>query len=498
MDLDKILQGESQDVEFKELIGNFDHDKKEFAKDVSAMANSTESKGLIIIGVSKKGVPIGIAKDSGIIERLQQIASTRCNPAVKFTSEWTKYQDKDLLLLHIPKSNFIHHIIDNRSVYVRRDTIIDKAGPDEIYDMKIQRSSDRSLSSNKEIPSLHDSYEKFDTLEKYDPMFFPISGIPQAYRTCTLKGSHAKHKTCPVFVPQYGYLDPEPELSDTKSAVVFDEEITFTRVNRDVFGTFLTTLEKRVRELGQRAGAWKIYPMCWSIICKDLHYGISAHNAGLALDNLTEGLFGAVFQFDRVNVYKSSCLLAVACRVSKYDQRQVDIKDFGMKLVLSSIPIRHTDWIDHLFNTMDMIEPEKRLWKQNTDAIIEKIYTLNWRPSKGKDIEAEVVGMLGRDRSPEPDYDWGLGITVKTAELSSLDFKIDVENSWDDDDYKNVFLESPTKCFSEIPIEVTNPTPLWIDIKSGKLKIQPANIRQINMRIAGHLLPIINLHALSY
>jgi predicted HTH transcriptional regulator len=85
--LSLIKKDEGVKLDFKlRLSLQYESNKKELAKDISAIANSRGGRGYIIIGVEDKSKKIVGLKDDEIIkeEQVQQIVSSRCEPLIQY------------------------------------------------------------------------------------------------------------------------------------------------------------------------------------------------------------------------------------------------------------------------------------------------------------------------------------------------------------------------------------------------------------------------------
>lgn len=138
--LDDLLNqtNETSTIEFKREIHLFsDKDKHEFAKDVSAFANT--SGGYIVYGkedIKQGGRIIGINPKAFDADQLQQIIATRCYPPPKFSLRIIKRASKWFAILEIPESeNKPHEITNTRDVWIRRGGITDKATQKERVEM---------------------------------------------------------------------------------------------------------------------------------------------------------------------------------------------------------------------------------------------------------------------------------------------------------------------------------------------------------------------------
>lgn len=121
---------ETETVEFKREINLVtETDKAEFAKDISALANTFG--GQIVFGKEDKkhgGRIIGINPQSYDGEKMQQIISQRCNPPPIFSSELIEKDGLWFALLEIPNSDLKPiEIWHSRDVWIRRGKMTDKA-----------------------------------------------------------------------------------------------------------------------------------------------------------------------------------------------------------------------------------------------------------------------------------------------------------------------------------------------------------------------------------
>ncbi|QXM05788.1 RNA-binding domain-containing protein [Crassaminicella indica] len=133
-----IKQKEGMKLDFKESLHlNTETEKKEFAKDVMAIANSIGGRGYLIIGVKDKEKKIiGIKPEDFQEERLQQIISHRCDPPVNIRVECIKYKERYIGVITIFKSfQRPHQMRQTGAFYVRRGSTTDIARRDEIARM---------------------------------------------------------------------------------------------------------------------------------------------------------------------------------------------------------------------------------------------------------------------------------------------------------------------------------------------------------------------------
>lgn len=146
-----IKQKEGMKLDFKESLHlQTQTEKKEFAKDVIAIANSIGGRGYLIIGVKDKEKKIkGIEPEELQEERLQQIISHRCDPPVNIRVECIKYNDKYIGIITIFKSDQRpHQMRQTGAFYIRRGSTTDIARRFEIARM----FQEVGLISNELIP----------------------------------------------------------------------------------------------------------------------------------------------------------------------------------------------------------------------------------------------------------------------------------------------------------------------------------------------------------
>ena len=130
-----IAMPESEKLDFKlEFKLDTESSKKEFVKDVSAIANSKGGRGYIIFGVKDKTKePVGVSACKNEEERIHQIISSRCDPPVSVAYEEIDLDGKNIAVITIYKSDYIpHQIIGTGTIYIRRGSTTDVARRTEI------------------------------------------------------------------------------------------------------------------------------------------------------------------------------------------------------------------------------------------------------------------------------------------------------------------------------------------------------------------------------
>ena len=133
-----LQRPEGTKLDFKQQLSlKTDTDKKELAKDVSAIANSKGGRGYIIFGVTDKTKKVvGIEEKKYTEEQIQQIISQRCEPPINIKLELLETENKVVGILVIYKSSQKpHQIRQTGAFYVRRGSTTDIARRDEIAAM---------------------------------------------------------------------------------------------------------------------------------------------------------------------------------------------------------------------------------------------------------------------------------------------------------------------------------------------------------------------------
>jgi len=496
-----LTKGEGPRIELKQLINvQGEMAKEEFIKDLTAMANTSFGDGYIIYGITDKGQVVGIPRRKGLEESLQQIASNRSHPPVEFLCEWVGVEGKSVFVIHVPESKIRPHATSKKDVYVRRQKIIDKATPPEIYRIMLDGSLKATAHEfDADLTKVYPADRAVITqFQKYDQHFFPLSGAPQTYRVCSKSADFDDPAICPVFMPHFGIFAPEPEFGSTRSVIYFEWENSHLTVEREIFHDFLSAIEKRVTSMGDREGVWNCFPMSWSFArSQEMNYGLGADNASLALNAHPKGgLLGGIIQFERVDVYRPTNFLTLIAEIYPREEKFF-VRELALKMILSSIPLSH-EWINSLFDVFDILGSKMLLRKPGDDARNEPLYTLRWLPVVSRErLKPKTLGLFGRreDLEANPKYDMGLGVVIDTRSLHKTKFEIDKEDSWHWEWYESVFKIPPSSGFSELPVQITNPIPLREDIAMKDFTISVPTMRQVMIGLGGFLVVAINAHS---
>jgi hypothetical protein len=148
---------ESTRLEFKREI---DTNNKEIAKDISAMANA--EGGFIIYGLEegdrgKAKFSVGVIKEKGSTERLQQVVDSHIHPplAVEIVliearnEKGQILEDKEFLVVKIPQSFYhIHQVETTGRYYIRSGNTVRRMNEIEIdrrYELRFKEKADQRM-----------------------------------------------------------------------------------------------------------------------------------------------------------------------------------------------------------------------------------------------------------------------------------------------------------------------------------------------------------------
>lgn len=134
--LKKLLKNEEsikQDYKLK-LDFSTESAKKEFAKDISAIANSRGGRGYLIIGVEDKTKKIvGIEQRDFSEEQIQQVISSRIDPPIPVSFDLINYESKKIGVITIYQSEQKpYQFRENGAFYIRRGSTTDTMRKQEI------------------------------------------------------------------------------------------------------------------------------------------------------------------------------------------------------------------------------------------------------------------------------------------------------------------------------------------------------------------------------
>lgn len=205
--LKRLLQrDEGFKLDYKlKLSLELDSEKKEFVKDVIAIANTPGGRGHIIFGIEDGTRSIvGIENiPEHIEERMQQIIANRSMPPVPIRFEIVPYEDKEIGVLTIFRSMQVpHQMLQSGAFYIRRGSTTDKAMRHEIA-MMLQQFG---MLSFENVPCRASRFEDLDEqlLRKYMGHLLEGENISKALLV-TL-GILATDLEKEVYYPTYGGL----------------------------------------------------------------------------------------------------------------------------------------------------------------------------------------------------------------------------------------------------------------------------------------------------
>lgn len=131
-----LKKEEGTKLDFKLKIDLFtESGKKEFSKDVSAIANSKGGRGYLVIGVEDKSKEIIGIKDEDLFEeeRVQQVISSRCEPPIPIEVEFQELEGKKIGIIIIYDGNQKpYQVKETGAFYIRRGSTTDIMRKQEI------------------------------------------------------------------------------------------------------------------------------------------------------------------------------------------------------------------------------------------------------------------------------------------------------------------------------------------------------------------------------
>jgi len=163
-----LKRDEGTKLDYKQKIDILmESGKKELAKDVCAIANSSGGRGYIIIGVEDKTKRIiGINEFEFKEEQIQQIISSRCEPPIPVSIEFVIYQNKNLAIITIyDGGQKPYQLRENGAFYIRRGSTTDTMRKEELISC-LQENFSLNIETmpiiNSDITSLD-----FNLIDKY-------------------------------------------------------------------------------------------------------------------------------------------------------------------------------------------------------------------------------------------------------------------------------------------------------------------------------------------
>lgn len=169
-----LKRQEGVKLDFKQEIDlNTESGKKEFAKDICALANSRGGRGYLVIGIEDKTKRVlGVDRLSFTEEQIQQIVSSRCEPPIPISLEFIDYENKKVAVITVYQSSQKpYQFRENGAFYIRRGSTTDTMRKQELIS-----SFEENMSLNIELtPIIKSSITslEFQLVDKY----FMLHGI---------------------------------------------------------------------------------------------------------------------------------------------------------------------------------------------------------------------------------------------------------------------------------------------------------------------------------
>ena len=150
--MEKISRKENYQIEFKEKLT----DKRTLAKEIVCFANS--EGGQIFVGVNDDGKIIGVENIDKLMLIIDSVANQNCKPPVTILMESIQIDDKDVLVINIPKGSHRPYKTINGQYYIRSSNRCRQASREEL--LRLFQSSE-SLYYD-ETPVLQANLEDLD------------------------------------------------------------------------------------------------------------------------------------------------------------------------------------------------------------------------------------------------------------------------------------------------------------------------------------------------
>ncbi len=210
MNKQKLMQLLKNDEGFKldfklKLSLDLDSEKKEFVKDVIAIANTPGGRGYIVFGVEDATRRIiGLeAIPEHIEERIQQVIANRATPPVPVRFDTIEVEGKVLGVVTIFKSMQVpHQMLQTGAFYIRRGSTTDKAGRHEVANMLQQYG----MLSFENVPCRGSSLKDLDEKALCMKWGNPSDNNPEQLLLLSSLGIIATDYEREAYYPTYGGL----------------------------------------------------------------------------------------------------------------------------------------------------------------------------------------------------------------------------------------------------------------------------------------------------
>lgn len=496
-----LSNGESERLEFKSTINlDSDHHKRGIVKIMISMANA--KGGQIIVGYDEKTKSVLNAPEELKDEdRLRQIVVSRSFPPVDFSIKLEKCNNRTLAVIMIPESKIKPHQDSEHNVWIRRGKITDRADPKEIVLM--QRLLKARPHKGPEMKWGRERIkEDYAVSYEVEPGIFQIPHGTSSHRLCMPLGQFAEPASFAVFLPTFDSYCPTPEFDDSQSVLMLEEQDVsiYAHTQRDIL-EFLKRLEAVPYLLSLHRGRWNLDRLYWTLTRKkSLVYGSGATQAFQALRDYTNGVFNGIVQFSFGDYYNPTSMILVSLELREIE-RKIRISRVELRLILSTIP---TSWklARKIFSITEPLRKQlhKILPISSDSCTLRKVGYLVWRPERVTDIRIplEPVAALSRYVGSKPKFNQPRAVIVHAKAFQHVEYELDRNDSWQADWYGEIFERAPVHYFTEFPLTLTNPVPLWIELVQKKWTYVTAPvIRQLIFgALGGCLINCINFHSL--
>ncbi|MEA4973438.1 MAG: putative DNA binding domain-containing protein [Candidatus Metalachnospira sp.] len=258
--LEELLNaGEGEKLDYKEqFLLDTETKKKEFVKDITAIANTKGGRGYLIFGVEDKTRSVvGIEGKRPSEESIFQIISTRCDPPVPVRYEEILYKGKLIIIITVFKSTQKpHQILQTGTFYVRRGSTTDIARRQELAGM----FQDSGLVSYETTPVRHSNLDDLDNdmLQKYILLRFSPSEKTELLILESM-GIIAYNNDTKEYIPTAGGLllfgkNPQRYLTSTGIRLELNGKVTLFEGN-------IPTMLDSIKKFVSKNSSLKNYPV---------------------------------------------------------------------------------------------------------------------------------------------------------------------------------------------------------------------------------------------
>lgn len=258
--LEELLNaGEGEKLDYKEqFLLDTETKKKEFVKDITAIANTKGGRGYLIFGVEDKTRSVvGIEGKRPSEESIFQIISTRCDPPVPVRYEEILYKGKLIIIITVFKSTQKpHQILQTGTFYVRRGSTTDIARRQELAGM----FQDSGLVSYETTPVRHSNLDDLDIdmLQKYILLRFSPSEKTELLILESM-GIIAYNNDTKEYIPTAGGLllfgkNPQRYLTSTGIRLELNGKVTLFEGN-------IPTMLDSIKKFVSKNSSLKNYPV---------------------------------------------------------------------------------------------------------------------------------------------------------------------------------------------------------------------------------------------